>query len=263
MRRTALDSRRFPTAITPHMQCPDLLRILNLDLPAVLSTELSTDNKHISLRDYKELIKKAVVDNQSLPPREQKTIGLVAVMDLSVRLTAEWGSAVRSDGRSPALTCQNHELFLVTIEDVMAGKREEEYKIHRYFGDKERLFLGSPPGEARVLENPTFSSGNAYPSPVLGAVVAPLLKVLSESGVIQEQPPTGLDASQAVAERLHPPTDLDCSEEIPQLPLRPPSDLDDSQETILYSGCREPWNALTWFSSECEGQEQGEDEDQD
>ncbi|CAK0886992.1 unnamed protein product, partial [Prorocentrum cordatum] len=80
---------------------------------------------------------------------------------------------------SPTLTCRSFYFAVLSVEDVVSDTPDENRRLFRKLTSPERFALqGFPPSTALQIDSKlaVFSTGNAYPPPLLLAVLAPLLK---------------------------------------------------------------------------------------
>ena len=86
---------------------------------------------------------------------------------------------------APALTTHNQYLFVLQVKEVAEQVPDNERQWLRKLRDTQRLTLqGFPKTLALDLKGKTrFAAGNAFPAPVIVAMLHPMLEALSKSGL--------------------------------------------------------------------------------
>ena len=171
-----------------------LLHLLNLDLPNLCHSFLSTDKKRENLEYYEKILAENYIDNGKLQVEEVSC----AVMDLSRTPANKFGAWMWID-RCPALNCSNKELFVTSLIDLKSPGLVR--KVHRYITSEERFVLqGLYPYMARHFNQSAALrvTGNASPVPLMAAAMVPALCSLAASGMVTkalpgEEPPVALD----------------------------------------------------------------------
>ena len=90
-----------------------------------------------------------------------------------------------STNSAPTLTTRNQYLFVLQVKEVVERVPDNERQWFRKLRDTERLTLqGFPKTLALDLKGKTrFAAGNAFPVPVIVAMLHPMLEALSTSGL--------------------------------------------------------------------------------
>ena len=93
--------------------------------------------------------------------------------------------AVMSTNNAPTLTTHNQYLFALQVKEVVEQVPDNERQWFRKLRDTERLTLqGFPKTLALDLKGKTrFAAGNAFPVPVIVAMLHPMLEALSKSSL--------------------------------------------------------------------------------
>ena len=110
---------------------------------------------------------------------------LLAMFDLDRSLENKWAANICWDC-CPTLTCSNGFLFVMSLPDLQLDR--ESRMFCRFLTVKERFLLqGHRPELSRRVscQKATVLTGNAFPVPMLSAVLSPLLAEISASGVVK------------------------------------------------------------------------------
>ena len=102
----------------------------------------------------------------------------------------------------PTLTTRNFYLVVMSVRDIVSGTPDDQREYFRKLTGAERLALqGFPQGVSSLLPPwlVAHAAGNAYPPPLIIAVLGPMLLALQNSKVWRTWP------EQAVFSNLEPP----------------------------------------------------------
>ena len=145
--------------------------------------EVGTEKEMLNLYSYEERVREDV---------RQGAAGSVAVCDLS-RSGEKTFSARLLYNCVPSLTTKGPEIFVFSVEDMGVSDTRSR-RLFRYITEPERWELMGHPGSHAELAiatgGKTFAktlSGNAWATPMLAAVMCPILHCVRESGVMGEK----------------------------------------------------------------------------
>eukprot|EP00973_Karenia_brevis_P055277 7685128-Karenia_brevis.AAC.1 len=100
----------------------------------------------------------------------------------------------------PTLTTNNQYMFLANVGEVFDDIPDEQRKLFRKVRGPERLALqGFPKSLALLLQKRCIvAAGNAYPPPLIVAVLYPMLQALKASGLDLREWPSAAKVSKHV-----------------------------------------------------------------
>ena len=134
----------------------------------------------------------------------------VAVFAVDRTLPKDGGiyGATISKNYVPTLTCHNRYLFVASVGDVVARRADSEREFFRFLCGSERICLQGFRKELALDLDPSCqlkTSGNAYPVPLMVAVLQPVVAALASfdlsSWPSSDAIAAGLSAKQQVQQR--------------------------------------------------------------
>ena len=242
LRKDALCGKPMPKPISNFGVFPTVEDFLSDGIPNVNLDNMKFKRKaNISFHVYR--IKEA---------KQCGDVGDVAVFDVD-RAEGKTFRPVMHWDAIPTLKTKGPDVIVASVDDI--DRPIKERRVFRFLSDEERFrFAGHPAGKAKMFSTSRDrkrAAGNAYPVPMLAAVVIPLIERISEAGFLGQEAPKvvqkNMEQLQKIAELVEPDSQLELSSSdeagVSTLPPRrirwpysdddPASDADEVSETEL------------------------------
>ena len=181
VRHCVLGGRPVPAPLQPFGRT-SLREFLNFRLPPTPREALTSHMKQ-NLKDYEDTVLKDVKSG-ALDPN---TIVVFAVDRAKNKVYRQHCSV----DCTPTLTTSNKYLWLENTSEIVNGVAPEHRQLSRFLHPVERLALqGFEPLLALRMPAKIIykSTGNAYPVPLLGAILAPIVEQIALSEVLPTWP---------------------------------------------------------------------------
>ena len=111
---------------------------------------------------------------------------MVGIFDLDRGFGKGWKPNIAYD-EAPTFTTKTTKLFVASLTDLDIDPLDRMY--HRFLAPHERLAMqGHGPAAAQILGESALvkACGNAFPVPMVGTVVVPILEIIHDSGLVKE-----------------------------------------------------------------------------
>ena len=199
------------------MQRPCVEQFLDPDIPNIKLSQITAAGRAKNLKDYISEIKADMIDGKA---------GKLAIFEIDRAFDKVYRKTLKYD-QIPTLRTHGPDYFMISCDDVTPSDLDNddvEKRVCRYLQESDRYKLQGH--EAFLAQSSSqrlafHLTGNAYATPMVGAVALPMIEAIAKSNVLESPylSPVQLEAlvsrKRAYTEALQDPPDLVVSRKRP------------------------------------------------